>query len=87
MSEGELVPLDFVYLDSNGDPFRVRKFGGDYWIFYKHPDKKWVTLRKVESESILWHLELACVDWKFHEVYEFGLPFTPAGWPTASSMH
>ena len=81
MSETKSVDLDFVFIDSNGDPFRVRKFGGDYWVFYKHPDKRLVTLRKVESCTILWHLEEACIDWKFHKIYEFGMPFTEDGWP------
>jgi len=81
-SETITVDLDFVFLDSNGEPFRVRKFDGDYWICRKHPDKKWVTLRKVESFSELWHQQIACIEWKFHELYEFGIPFNGDGWPS-----
>ena len=81
-NETAIADLDFVFIDSNGDPFRVRKFGGEYWIYYKHPDKRWVTLRKVESCPELWHLQNACIDWKFHEVYEFGILFSCDGWPS-----
>jgi hypothetical protein len=81
-NETTMVDLDFVFLDSNGDPFRVRKVSGEYWILYKHPDKRWVTLRKVESFPVLWHLQNACIDWKFHNVYEFGIPFNGDGWPS-----
>lgn len=81
-NETMAIDLDFVFLDSNGDPFRVRKFGGEYWICRKHLAKKWVTLRKVESFPELWHLQNACIDWTFHELYEFGIPFNGDGWPS-----
>jgi hypothetical protein len=77
--------LDFVYLDSNGKPHRVRKIDGEYWICWLHPDKFWVTLRKVETSPELWHMQHDCVDWKHHELYEFGIPFHASGWPAADS--
>lgn len=80
-SRSGVSDLDFVFIDSNGDPFRLRKTGGHYWIHYKHTDKRWVTLRRVQTQSELWNLETACIDWKFHEVYEFGIQFKREGWP------
>lgn len=73
--------LDFVFLDSEGKAFRVRKTGGHYWIHYKHTDNRWVTLSRIKTQSELWKLETACIDWKYHEVYEFGIPFKREGWP------
>lgn len=75
------APLDFVFLDSNSEPCRVRLFGGQYWIFYRHPDRKWVTLRQVSSQSELWHMEQAAIGWECHKAYEYGVPFTEQGWP------
>ena len=75
------TPLDFVFIDSTGAPCRVRMLGGDYWIYYRHPDKKWVTSRKVSSQTELWWMEQAAVDWEYHTAYEYGVPFTEHGWP------
>lgn len=48
--------LDFVFLDDANRPYRVKLYGGEPWLFYWHPDGKWVTLRQVtQSEIWQWH--------------------------------
>jgi len=76
------VDLDFVFIDINNNPCRVRKFGGDYWVFRKTSADKWVTLRKIESSHALWHCECECIPWRHAELYAFGIPFTREGWPS-----
>lgn len=78
------VDLDFVFLDSNGDPIRVRKFGGDYWLHYRTAGMTWATLRKVESCSVLWYCEQACIPWEHADIYAYGIPFRRdgKGWPS-----
>jgi len=42
----------FVFLDARGRPFYVRgcdDTGGEKMIYYWHPDKKWVSRRKVKT--------------------------------------
>lgn len=77
--------LDFVFLDHKSAPYRVRKVDGEYWVFWMHVDKQWVSLRKVESSPELWHMQNACLDWQHHELYEFGIPFSAEGWPSFDS--
>lgn len=40
----------FVFLDHLSRPYYVAPWGrdDDWWLFYWHPDKKWVSLRKIE---------------------------------------
>ena len=40
---------DYVFIDTANRPFHVRPWGddGDWWMFYWHPDRRWVSLRKV----------------------------------------
>jgi hypothetical protein len=79
--------LDFVFTDSKGDPYRVRKMDGEYWICWMHPDKQWVSLRKVTGWPELWHMQNACINWVHHEQYALGIPFDPSGegWPSHDS--
>ena len=74
-------PLDFVFVAKNSKPFRVREIENEYWICWLHPDKRWVTLRKVVNSIELWYLQNRCIDWKHSHLYEFGLSFKPEGWP------
>ena len=37
----------FVFLDANGRPFKCAMYHGQRMLFWWHPDKHWVTLRKV----------------------------------------
>lgn len=43
---------DFVFLDDQGKEFLVKLWGGEPWIFYRHPDGQWVSLRKVGSGEL-----------------------------------
>ena len=40
----------FVFLSDlpQSMPYWVRRWGTGVWMFYWHPDKKWVTLRQVD---------------------------------------
>jgi hypothetical protein len=44
--------IDYVFLDEIGRPFRITNWGEDVWIFYWHPDQKWVSLRKATQQDI-----------------------------------
>ena len=79
--------LDFVFIDNDSKPFRVRKMDGEYWLCFLHPDKHWVARRKIESSPELWHMQNACIDWEHHKLYEFGISFQPdgKGWPSYDS--
>lgn len=76
--------LDFVVI-WGGEPFRITKLVGEYWMCYMHPDKRWVTLRKINSAFEMARLVEACIEWKHRELYEFGLPFSTIGWPNRPS--
>ncbi len=43
---------DFVFIDDKSQPYYVRMWGNDPWLFYWHPDKKWVSLRKLGQVEI-----------------------------------
>lgn len=47
----------FVFLDSVGRPYHVRMWETQPWLFYWHPDNKWVSLRSITQADV----------WKFHE--------------------
>lgn len=53
----ELTEKGFVFIDDYSKPFFIRMWSGVPWLFYWHPDKKWVSLRKVSQTEI----------WQFHE--------------------
>lgn len=36
----------FVFLDDNGKPFWCRLWEGEAWMFYWHPDKRWVSIKR-----------------------------------------
>ena len=78
----ELKEYDFVAI-VNWRAYRVRRLdsGGDYWVCRLHPDKWWVTHRKVTNQSEFWALENMCTDWEYAHLYEFGLPFEESKWP------
>ncbi len=76
------MDVDFVFIDINNNPCRVRKFGDHYWVFRKTAANTWVTLRKIDSVTELWNYEAACIEWRFSSLYEFGIPFTREGWPS-----
>ena len=47
---------DFVFLDDANRPYRVKLWGNsekDLWIFYWHPDRKWVSLRPIQKTEAL----------------------------------
>ena len=48
------MEIDFVFIDQQSRPFRVKTLGADYssWLFYWHPDQKWVSVRKLSREEI-----------------------------------
>lgn len=53
-----MIRLDekgFVFIDVVSRPFYVRIYGekGKPWLFYWHPDKRWVTLREVNQRDIV----------------------------------
>jgi len=43
----------FVFLDENNEPTYCRYWGDSLWLFYLHPDKKWVSLRGISHEEML----------------------------------
>lgn len=43
----------FVFLDLDRTrPFRVSRWGGQWWIFYWHVSKRWVSLRRLTAEEV-----------------------------------
>lgn len=48
----ELDEKGFAFLDSAGRPYLCAMWGGNPWLFYWHPDKKWVSLRQVSQFDI-----------------------------------
>jgi len=42
-----------VFLDSASRPYLVGKWHGKDWLFYWHPDNRWVSLRKVSDGPML----------------------------------
>lgn len=50
---GVLDEKGFVFLDDNGNPFFIRMWSGEPWLFYWHTDKKWVSLR-LSNQTEIW---------------------------------
>lgn len=65
---------DFVFLDDNHRPFRVRQFGEELWLHYWHPDKRWVTLRPLRTFEGP-ELKDRALPEDQAKLYEAGLPF------------
>lgn len=42
----------FVFLDNSNRPYRCAMWGNEPWLFYWHPDKKWVSLRTVSQFEV-----------------------------------
>jgi hypothetical protein len=42
----------FEFYDDHDRLYLVRLWGGDPWLFYKHPDGQWVSLRKVTQAEV-----------------------------------
>lgn len=78
-SKAPVTPMsteDFVFI-AEGKPYRVRKLEDGYWKCWMHPDKHWVTQRKIsDEEASLFSLYRLPQDQA--ELYEFGLPFHKA---------
>jgi len=58
----------FVFIDGNGLPFHVRMWGGTPWLFYWHPDNKWVSLCEINQNEI-WIFNENAISKKQAEVY------------------
>ena len=52
MTMESLDEKGFVFLDAAGKPFLCRMWQGVPWIFYWHPENKWVSLRKVTQTEV-----------------------------------
>jgi len=48
----ELNEKGFVFLDKLNRPYRCCMYHGTPWLFYWHPDNKWVTLRQINQADI-----------------------------------
>lgn len=42
----------FIFLNTNDRPFKCCMYFNNPWLFYWHPDNKWVTLRQVTQDEI-----------------------------------
>lgn len=47
------VRVDFVFLDSDSVPYRVKKWGDKPWLFYWRENRGWVSLREASEADIL----------------------------------
>jgi len=45
------VEIPFVIIDQN-KPFLINAMRDETWMFYWHPDKKWVTLKRLRFDEI-----------------------------------
>lgn len=45
------MELGFVFTDKQNRPYYCRTWEDETWLFYWHPDKKWVSLRQVTEEE------------------------------------
>ncbi len=50
--EDVLDEKGFIFLDQLNRPYRCCMYQGEPWLFYWHPDKKWVTCRTVTQTDI-----------------------------------
>ena len=70
---------DFVFLDDANRPFRVRKLeDGEFWLLWWHADKKWVTLRPIDSTDALKLFLRRSLNREQTLLYEAGVPFYTA---------
>ncbi len=51
----ELNGKGFVFLDKSNRPYRCCMYQGTPWLFYWHPDNRWVTLRQV-TQTEIWQM-------------------------------
>lgn len=42
----------FVFLDDAKKPYLVRILESNPWLYYWHPDNKWVTLRRLTQAEV-----------------------------------
>jgi hypothetical protein len=61
--------IDFVFIDDAKRPYRVMMYCGTPWLFYWHPDNKWVTLREV-TQSEIWDFGQNKLDPEQASLYE-----------------
>ncbi len=40
-----------VFIDNHGEPKMAKMIEGNVWIFYLHPDNKWVTQQKISPDT------------------------------------
>lgn len=73
------INLDFIVLTSNGTPNRIRQIDDKCWICVIDSGE-WIHLKEITHAPEVWHLQNECIDWKYHELYEFGIPFDPELW-------
>ena len=45
--------VDFVFIDDASRPYRVMDWNDETWLFYWHPDGKWVSLRKATFAEVI----------------------------------
>lgn len=45
-------PEEFVFLNEDNEPRYCRLWGHHWWLFYWHPDKKWVSLQPITIEEV-----------------------------------
>jgi len=50
--KGTMCERGQVFLDKLSRPYLVKKWGGSHWLFYWHPDKRWVSLRKCNPGEV-----------------------------------
>ncbi len=43
----------YVFIDGNNNPFHVKIWCDDPWLFYWHPDKKWVSIRRLNGPDVM----------------------------------
>lgn len=48
----QLDEKGFVFVDGASRPFHVRMWNGEPWLFYWHPDKRWVSQRIVTQTEV-----------------------------------
>ncbi len=65
---------DFVFLDHAHRPYRVRKTGGEHWLYYWSKSKQWVSLRKCTDDEALQYIDGALKP-GLAKYYEAGVPF------------
>jgi len=48
----KLTRVGFVFLDLRNQPYRCCMWEGSPWLFFWHPDNRWVSLRKVTQMEV-----------------------------------